>query len=202
MDDVLFPFTPGYARWLAEAGLPSFDPCTVRCPDSAAISGLPLEAALSQEAAFVASRLGQSLAPMPGAQSALASLRQVVDIHVVTARTRPAFDIATHRWLDRHLPDLISGVHYIHEAFTAVGRPKASVCLQLGAALLVDDSVAHLQGLLNTAVTPVLFGLLPWSTGARAGLAWAPDWATATTLIRGFLHAPALRGLAGPAEAA
>lgn len=188
MDEVLYPFAAGYARWLRARGLPTYEPWACEPVDAAVMAGVPFEVALLQQAEFASSEYGLSLEPVPGAARALYELGRVADVHIVTARTRPAFEDATRAWLDTHLPNLVQDVHFLHETFTVAGPTKAEVCRAIGARVMVDDTASHLRLLGTAGIVPVLFGSSPWSAAYRLELAWAPDWPTAARLVRGLLR--------------
>lgn len=188
MDEVLYPFAAGYAAWLRAQGLPTYEPWACEPVDAAVLAGVPFEVALTQQAEFAASDFGLSMEPVPGAAEALRELGRVADVHIVTARTRPAFQDATHDWLDTHLPNLVQDVHFLHEAFTVGGPTKAEVCRAIGARVMVDDTASHLRLVASAGIVPVLFGSSPWSAPFRHVLSWAPDWPTATRLVRAVLR--------------
>jgi len=69
-----------------------------------------------------------------------------VDLVVVTSRQMDIQD-ATHAWLERHYPGLFTTVRFGHHFAKAgdnrKGATKPEMCAELGAPILIDDSLIY-----------------------------------------------------------
>ena len=77
---------------------------------------------------------------VPGAVAAIRALAQLGWVYVVTVRSPRRIEFA-REWLSRN-----DALPYIEDVVTSQGSSKGKVCSQLGAEVLVDDDVRHLDG--------------------------------------------------------
>lgn len=110
----------------------------------------------------------EALRPINGAVEAIAELARYCELHVVTGR-QSFLEPATHYTLDTYFPGMFRSV--VHTNYyrddsekDAVHRPKADVCRQLGADILIDDHITHGVDVLQAGVErAILFGNFPWN---------------------------------------
>lgn len=103
----------------------------------------------------------QSL-PVQEAIHTLRGLDRYHRLYIVTGR--PDFtEVATHRWLKEHLPDLFEDVVFTNFFDKEKVRSKGDVCRELGATVLIDDHPEHCVSALEAGVRPLLFGSYPWN---------------------------------------
>ena len=104
-----------------------------------------------------------SIQPVEGARQTLTALRKAgCRFSVVTARP-DAFLSVTERWVERHFPDLFSGIYFTnHFGQTGSVKRKVDVCEELGARVLVEDDLRHVSDCLATDIRVLLFDR-PWN---------------------------------------
>lgn len=106
---------------------------------------------------------------VPGAQQAVAKLREMgFDLVVVTSR-QLVIEKDTREWLARNFPasafrDIAFGNHWGLE-----GRKirKVDLCRELGAVMLIDDSLAYAEEIASAGMQALLFDLngeYPWNS--------------------------------------
>jgi hypothetical protein len=88
-------------------------------------------------------------------------------------------------WVARHFTDLLEEMHYVHP-WDGDKTTKGERCVELGASVLIDNSVKHCLSAARLGITAVLFGkqLVPeecWSEN----LVVAPSWRQ----VGGYLRA-------------
>ncbi|KAJ3037424.1 hypothetical protein HK097_003519 [Rhizophlyctis rosea] len=107
--------------------------------------------------------------PVPGAKEALTVLSAHYTICLVTAREHFASE-ATHAFLNHHYPGLVSHVYFANQNMTAEEvaashgthqkpRTKLEILQQIGARVLVDDSLEHMRICASGGVRVFLFDL-------------------------------------------
>lgn len=88
----------------------------------------------------------------------LAELSSKYEFVVVTARD-PAWEAATHIWMNTNYPNVFSAVYF---AGQNGGKSKGKVCLDIGADWLIDDSISHGHAALEQGIKVILFGDYGW----------------------------------------
>jgi 5'(3')-deoxyribonucleotidase len=102
--------------------------------------------------------------PITDAQEGVKRLSKKYDLVLLTAR-HPRFQNNTRRWLERYFPggfvDLVMiGFEYDP---TVEPRTKASVCKDINAVALVDDSPKYVTQATDVGIRGILFGDYPWN---------------------------------------
>ncbi len=117
------------------------------------------------------------LRPLVGAPAIVQQLAKKYELHVVTSRDPVSRDV-TVRWLDQYFPGAFREVIFAGNQFVSTTvQTKANLCADLGADLLVDDSLPHLIGCLDQGMTAVLFGDYPWTPlETPSGIVRAKTW--------------------------
>jgi|JI10StandDraft_1071094.scaffolds.fasta_scaffold855291_2 5'(3')-deoxyribonucleotidase len=109
----------------------------------------------------------ERLQPIKGAYEALKSLSEDFDLHIVTARRKSIVD-TTHEWVEMHYPGIFKSVRFVHLWDDANPPTKAEICQELGASLLIDDSITHCELAARGGLDSVLFGDYPWNRALPA----------------------------------
>ena len=107
----------------------------------------------------------QALTPFEDAVEALHKIHQKYELHIITARADFLAD-ATKRMLAQYFPNIFSTVEFTNH-YGKTARTKAQVCQELGAELLIEDSLHHAQTVAACGVTVLLFGDYPWNQTAN-----------------------------------
>jgi uncharacterized HAD superfamily protein len=118
------------------------------------------------------------ITPIELSVHAIQKLSEKYDLAVITAR-HPKFESNTLAWLEHHLPEVFSAVHFIgYAAIMEKPRTKAEVCRELGASTLVDDSLEHVTLASAEGIESVLFGNYPWNQAGELpeGVTRCNDW--------------------------
>ena len=110
------------------------------------------------------------------ARAALAVLASNYDLYVVTARPKELVEI-THQWLEKHLPGVFKGVHFVPIWEPDNTITKADICKQLGAEYLIDDMPRHCAVVAEAGIQAILFGEYGWNKhGLTPGVTRCRDW--------------------------
>ena len=145
----------------------------------------PREEAIRVVMAYFGSEQAMAALPIPGAQEALLVLKERFKLVVVTAR-RSEFAPMTMDWLDRYFSGIFDDVLFANH-FATVGMeiPKADLCRQAGAKVLVDDQIGHLLDCLKGGIAGILFGQYSWQKGTELpeSIVNAPDWPAVQALL-------------------
>jgi len=114
---------------------------------------------------------------LPGAQLGLQELAKQFDLVFVTSRN-PNMEKATRSWLERHITDNFDlfFAKAGHHAYGAAASSKGEICKELGATLLIDDNVEHVQSALDNGVEAVLFGNYGWQRDIPEAAFRAEAW--------------------------
>jgi uncharacterized HAD superfamily protein len=107
---------------------------------------------------------GAGLPIVAGAREVLHKYAHAIDFHIVTSRQHFLED-ATRAWIDRHYPGLFISILFgNHYASSGVKRSKPDMCKQLGAQLLIDDSLRYATQCSEAGIRTALFGTHAWNT--------------------------------------
>mmetsp|Transcript_23730 Transcript_23730/g.40866 ORF Transcript_23730/g.40866 Transcript_23730/m.40866 type:complete len:244 (+) Transcript_23730:37-768(+) len=108
----------------------------------------------------------EDLPLVPGALQVLSELKDKVDFVVVTSRQH-VIEERTREWLARHYPgifrDVLFGNHY---GFSGQKRSKPDMCAEVGATILIDDSLIYATQCAQHGIKVLLFdweGRYMWS---------------------------------------
>lgn len=104
----------------------------------------------------------KKMEPVPGAIEAVRKLAQKHDLFVVTSRQNFASPV-TLEWLDKHFPDTFSGILFAnHFAKEGAPKDKSEICKEIGAELLIDDSLTYAKDCAKKGIKVKLFDR-PWN---------------------------------------
>lgn len=117
---------------------------------------------------------------LPPTQEAIDVIRELKARHTLYIVTgRPDFvATATLRWLDKHLPDIFEDVIFSNYFMDADVQSKGDICRSIGATVLIDDHLDHLQSAANEGIRGILFGSYPWNQASELprGVARVSGW--------------------------
>ncbi|KAG5190639.1 hypothetical protein JKP88DRAFT_232053 [Tribonema minus] len=119
-----------------------------------------------------------------GAKEVLKKYADRFDFHVVTSRQN-LLEAETLRWLKHWYPGVFRGVEFgNHYAQEGIHRSKPDMCKEIGACLLIDDSMRYATQCASAGIPVVLFGDYAWNAGkAPAGVQRASDWAQVDRIL-------------------
>jgi hypothetical protein len=115
--------------------------------------------------------------PKEGVIAAIGLLRQRYDLEIITSRDQPSVEI-THAWINTHLPDSFTNVHFVPLWNSQGSATKAEICGAIGAGYLVDDSYSHCELAAQAGVQALLFGTYGWNNWQKLkpGMVRVPHW--------------------------
>lgn len=178
-DDVLCHYVPALLQWHNKEYHTTYaleDVKTFRLED---FWGGDAKQTVQKINAFSATEQYKRLLPIAGALQALHELKRKYTLVIVTARNFAKTAEATERWIEVHLPDLFSSIHYSSD--------KASVCKELNAVALIDDSVRNITSCAAVLPKVILFtneDQYAWTKDAvLPNLNICRNWQEITTLL-------------------
>jgi uncharacterized HAD superfamily protein len=105
----------------------------------------------------------KSQQPLEHAVQTLQKLKERFELVIVTSRQHAIKD-HTHEFLDKYYPGIFSSVlmgnHYGKEG---VKKSKPDMCKEIGAVLLIDDSLDYARQCAEANLDAILFGDYPWN---------------------------------------
>ncbi|KAI8612058.1 HAD-like domain-containing protein [Chytriomyces sp. MP71] len=113
--------------------------------------GGPTEAEISVKVRqfYQSNHFSERMQVIPGAKVALEALKEHYDLVVVTARPEYVQE-ETHKFLAEHFDGIFKEVHFSNqfltdeEALKFKSRTKGQICDEIGAKVLVDDTLHHI----------------------------------------------------------
>lgn len=124
-----------------------------------------IDIAIRRVDVYLTSEAYTNLAPMPEAVRAISRLSSAHELHVVTGRGDFIAE-PTRQWLRRHFADAFQTVEFTNFIRPSDGqvksRPKADVCSQIGADMLIDDHLHHAQAVAAAGMGVILLDR-PWN---------------------------------------
>ncbi len=179
IDEVLFPFADAYDSWLTRhrgVGLDAGPKAQYRIEDAAGPGHNRLVVEFLNDPHTVA-----DVEPVVEAATAVGELSKRCRLIACTRRHQSDEGAATRAWLKHWLP-VIEDVVFVRDVRGGAKRAKASVCRELEAAALVEDSIEHLLGLPST--TRGVLVRRPHGLNSAAG---SLSWTEALDGIQGLL---------------
>eukprot|EP00741_Cyanophora_paradoxa_P005835 tig00000113_g5654.t1 len=107
--------------------------------------------------AFFESKYFQDIPLVPGAHDVLEEFRDRYDFVVITSR-QSAIEQITKEWLARHYAGIFKGILFgNHYGLTGAKRSKPDMCGDVGARLLIDDSLVYAKQCAAHGIEVLLF---------------------------------------------
>lgn len=145
--------------------------------------GTVQEATMKVQEFFRSPLFTDGLPMLHGAYTAMRRLQKYFELHVVTSR-QFAIQALTEEWINKHFTGVFTAIHFgNHYAQSGVTRSKAEICKEIGACMLVDDSVRYAQNCQQQDIPVILFGNYAWNAHAHDGLQRAHNWSQAVQMI-------------------
>lgn len=118
---------------------------------------------------------------------AIDRLKQHYDLTIVTARPGITHNM-TKDWLEQHFPDTFQSINFTnmdYEWGTLKKVSKRNVCESLGADCLIDDSLKHIQEVIECGMYGILFGNYHWNQTDElpARAVRAEDWQEVVNIL-------------------
>lgn len=108
-------------------------------------------------------RNSHAMKPIPGAIEALRKLEEDFELVIVSARS-DSDAAGTKHWLQTHYPSVFKDIHFVPGAWEPDNDiTKGTICKEIGADYLIDDSYEHCEQVAKVGVTCLLFGEYGWS---------------------------------------
>jgi 5'(3')-deoxyribonucleotidase len=111
------------------------------------------------------------------ARTVLAALSQDFDLYIVTARPQGLIE-TTHKWIERNLPGVFKGIHFVPIWEPNNQINKANICRSIGAGYLIDDMPRHCNVVAEGGMKAILFGDYGWNRNEdlAEGVVRCKDW--------------------------
>ncbi|KAJ1441081.1 hypothetical protein B484DRAFT_356963 [Ochromonadaceae sp. CCMP2298] len=168
VDEVLAFFIPALAEFhnevfgddlphpLTAESFASYDFCKIW-------GGTMEDSYVKMDAFFASAHYKEQIKPIPGALEVLQMLQQDFELHVVTSRQHK-IEESTLLWINTHYPDIFTKVHFgNHYTRDGKSRSKPEMCREIGAVLLIDDSLIYAAQCEKEGVPVILFGQYAWN---------------------------------------
>jgi len=120
--------------------------------------GINEEEVLRRIDEYYAARLILDIVPVEGAiEGVNALLDKGYELQIVTARP-PSYKHLTVEWVERHFPKKFNQIHFAFNPFNKNSErlTKAQVCKQIGAEVLIDDSIVNARDCAENGITVYL----------------------------------------------
>ena len=147
-----------------------------------------IEEACSRVSALLGSaELTTELEPLQGAIAGVRALaRAGHELHMVTGRPSE-LEGATRDMAQKYFSGLFSSIHLTNHFVAGKSRSKGQVCTEIGADILVDDHVVHIDSVLveGGLQEAIVFGDYPWNQQVElgAGAVRCANWQAAVQEI-------------------
>jgi len=166
IDDVIFPFVPGFVKYLRKHSIHlKEEDFTIY--DLSKIYEIDRERAAQLVVEFVESDHMFSL-PVANSVEALKKLSAEYEIIIMTARDK-RFEKLTHHWVEKHFGGSYKSIHIVDAHYVAGGSPKAKAeaSLRLGVNYLIDDLPVYVDEVAAVGIKCLLFGNYAWNRQAK-----------------------------------
>lgn len=115
------------------------------------------------DAFYQSEHFTEKLNPIPHALEVLQELKKDYELHIVTSR-QFAIEDHTMRWIEQHYPGVFTEVHFgNHYSRAGKVRSKPEICQEIGAVLLIDDSLQYAMHCYKAKIPVLLFGDYAWN---------------------------------------
>jgi 5'(3')-deoxyribonucleotidase len=128
----------------------------------------PSDSAAVKVNAFFDSHHFHDLPRIPKSYEVLSELHATghFEFVIVTSRQHKLME-HTEKWIHRHYPGIFSKLMFgNHYGETGIKRDKSAMCLEVGAKILIDDSLKYAKDASSAGIPVLLFdweGKYPWS---------------------------------------
>lgn len=164
VDEVIAYFIPALAEFHNEAfGGTVLTAQSFHSYDFCHVWGGTIEDSYVKMDGFYASSHFLNLKPIPHAFETLKKLQDDFELHVVTSR-QFAIQDPTLKWVEQHFPNIFTEIHFgNHYSREGKVRSKPEICRDIGAVLLIDDSLQYALHCYKADIPVLLFGEYAWN---------------------------------------
>ena len=165
VDDVLANFHTALIDWHNENYGTSLKISDIISYHFHKVWGGTTEETLQKISLFSNSIFFKTLQPLFGAVNAVNILSRENELYVVTSRSS-LLEEKTRIWLDEFFKDRFLGIFHSSNHYSKAknsGKTKLDLCKELGASVLIDDSLDYVLQCDSTRVKGILFGDYPWN---------------------------------------
>jgi 5'(3')-deoxyribonucleotidase len=121
------------------------------------------ECSIKMEQFFQSKYFYNDIKPIDDAYNILLQLKDIFELHIVTARQHKVSD-ATTDWINKHYPNIFTNIHFgNHYSTTGISKSKAQLCKEINAIMLIDDSPAYAINCAENDIPVILFGDYSWN---------------------------------------
>lgn len=163
IDEVLFPFVANLLLWHNQeygTNLVFEDFFSYNFPQ---VWGGTRDEAIHKVKLFNKTKVLLSGAPINGAVEAIERLAKDHQLEIVTSRRHSEMEVS-QQWVNHYFPNFFDNIHTgNHYEPGAIGIPKPVMCKQIGAEVLIDDSLDYAKECAKEGVKVFLFGNYPWN---------------------------------------
>lgn len=162
LDDVLLNFKDALLPYHNERFGTNYDRAQISSFDLGAVWQCSRDEVEKRILDFCRSTEHHEALPVEGAFEVISNLKDRHDLFVITARPEELKD-ETLSWLDRHFPDVFSGVHFTNHFYGSGNhRAKGDVCREIGIEIFIEDSLHNAADVAALGI-PVLLFDAPWN---------------------------------------
>ena len=184
IDEVLMPFMEGFFKYQnTKFGTDFKITSTMPYHSAHQFIGDTVEQFQRKLDGFIESDLYRKSFPIQGAQTAVEKLKDRYQLVIVTARPATVREL-TEDWVRNHFPETFTDVYFVPWVEDRVPDKQGSL-VSLGAEILVDDNLSHIEEAVGGNVRGILFGDYPWNQTDTlpSGVTRAKTWSEVEEIL-------------------
>lgn len=178
VDDVLYPLVPLYAKYHNEHHGTSLTPADFNEYIFENVTKVSPEEYAKRFRHFGSLGGFEEQRFVESSQAAVEQLSGQYQLVVITSRW-PDWEQETIGWLKRYFPETFRKVHFAN-SYTQRDRnvTKADICQDIGAQILIDDSLSTLTDCASKGIRGLLFGDYAWNKASQlpSGVQRVQNW--------------------------
>ncbi len=183
LDDVLLDFFGTFCDFINEKNGTKYDRNSLTDFYLEKSWGWTKEAASQAITDFYASAKHVGAAPVKGAVEAVSTLSKGNTLHIITSKPDSLREI-TEKWVYKNYPGMFAGIHFMNQYHSkGEKRLKADVCKELGATILIEDSLEQAQSADAKGIRVLMLDA-PWNQkDVRTSITRVKSWNEIVTLL-------------------
>ena len=178
IDEVMYPYLTEWCKHFNEENGTNYKPSDFKTYGFDVTVGLSDEEAIYEDDRLYLAGGYKSGKAIEGSSRALRNLSSKYELYVVTAR-QESHSIDTIQWVADNYVGVFNDVIFCntHPRGEEVARKKSEVCIELGAKVIIEDTIEHALECSEAGVIPILFGDYSWNNHeVPANLMRAKSW--------------------------
>lgn len=178
IDEVLFPNVPTLLPFYNKVSGTDIRQEQMKTYFIEDITGETLESILGKIEAYLKTEHYNEGQPIEGSIESIKKLRERFKLVLVTSRQH-FWRGVTEEFINTHFEDQFDELHYTHTVKSPNDdRPKLDICVEIGAELLIDDSLSNVTKCAAGGIKAILFGDYPWNQTDKLpiGVTRCKDW--------------------------